>query len=359
MMKHKVTQKGVATLGIATALLLGTSLITIFMAKSAVYEQKVISNIYQTQTAAEVAQAGLEYGMAYLEKNRDTLLADDDNDGYMDIANTAYFVNAPIKSGYPASDYTITYSNPVASNMDLIYILGKGASTNTTASRTIHQMLYFQPNLSNVPELPVIVKGDVDFSGDAVVTNMESDKTIWSGGTADMAGSSATITSGGGSTPGNIGADIIDEDAAIASITNEDFFKNTFGLPKEQLKEYMRVVDKDTNLDGVVGQSIWVESPTQMVRYNSNDVYGSPTEPVLLIINGDARITGTLVVYGFVYVTGDVDNIGIFNVYGSVSVEGNMGALGTFDIIYDSTVLNLLKMNQGNVAVVPGSWLDL
>ena len=118
-------------------------------------------------------------------------------------------------------------------------------------------------------------------------------------------------------------------------------------------------MDKDTSLDGIVGESIWVESPAAMVRFNGNDIIGSPAQPVLLIINGDAKITGTVLVHGFVYITGNVFNSGTFNVYGSVSIEGDMGALGTFDIIYDSGTLDQLKKTPGHAAVVPGSWFDL
>ncbi len=357
--KGKLIQQGMATLTVATGLLVATSLLTIFAAKSAIYEQKILSNTYQSQMASEVALAGLEYGVAYLEKNRDTLMADIDNDGYIDIGANPYFLNAPISTGTPSGNYTITYSNPISGNNNIIYISGQGASTSSTASRSMHEMVYFQPNLANIPIIPVMVKGEVDFSGDAMVTNMESEYTVWSGGSAVMKGSSETVTSTGGSSPGNIGADIVADDATLASSTGDEFFMNTFGVSKDQLKDQMRVVDKDTSLDAISGESVWIESPTQMVRYNGNDVMGTPTEPVLLIINGDAKITGTLVVYGFVYITGNVDNSGTFNVYGSVSVEGDMGALGTFDIIYDSAVLDQLKKNQGNVAVVPGSWYDL
>ncbi len=60
------------------------TVVTLFSAKFGVMQQKITGNQYRAQQAFEAAEAGLEYGLNYLDKNSATVIIDSNSDGYID-----------------------------------------------------------------------------------------------------------------------------------------------------------------------------------------------------------------------------------------------------------------------------------
>lgn len=114
---------------------------------------------------------------------------------------------------------------------------------------------------------------------------------------------------------------------------------------------------------------IWCQTGCNI---GSNQVVGSPLNPVLLILDGpDVRIQGT--VWGFVFirslgntlspVTGGSAELRMnagAAVYGSIVVQGQVVKINaTAALIYDGTVLARLEAQAGvKPATLPGAWND-
>ena len=94
---------------------------------------------------------------------------------------------------------------------------------------------------------------------------------------------------------------------------------------------------------------------------NSNGTYGSPTAPVILVVNGNVHVQGTITIYGVLYCQdGTWDNTGggDAQIVGAAIAEGNFTATGTPNPTYDPNVLRRLRETTGQYAKVPGGWRD-
>jgi hypothetical protein len=89
---------------------------------------------------------------------------------------------------------------------------------------------------------------------------------------------------------------------------------------------------------------------------------GSPSQPVLLVVNGDLTFTSpSVTIYGVVYIRttgGQWTTAGAGQVVGAVVVDGDVVGLGTTSLIFDPGVIALIRWNTGSFVRVPGSWRD-
>lgn len=124
---------------------------------------------------------------------------------------------------------------------------------------------------------------------------------------------------------------------------------------------------------------IWCQQPTpNSCDIGANDQVGTPSAPVILVLDGPVSIQGT--VFGFVFIrdTGTAlnpatgsslpgacpnDCILTMNagaaVYGALVMQGQMKSNGTSALIYDGNVLQAVIDQAGPVyATLPGAWTD-
>jgi hypothetical protein len=331
------------------------------------HSQKIAANQATNQQAFEAAQAGLDVGMPYLEQNSATIVANPVSGliaPYTDnnIQNIALTNN---------SRYTITYTNPVAANYNLLKVSVTGSDANNVASKTISQQAQFSSLLPTTPTLPLTTKGDLRLAGNATITNLESNNTIRTGGDVDIDGDAVTIIQAGvGSDKNHIGSDIQENVSAIDNQSADTLFNSYFGVSTTMMKNQVaNYYENDSNTNytdtiaGKVGTSIWIEQTEGKAKIKGDATIGSPTQPVLLIINGGAKFSGDVTIYGLVYLIGSSEvNInlrGHLTVVGGVITSDELRIGGSADIIYSSTVLNNLKNNVLiNYNKVPGSWKD-
>src|SRR3990167_4614051 len=132
-------QSGATTLIMTLVLLMLSTLIILFAAQYGRLQDKAISNINRSHQAFEAAQAGLEYGVNYLNKFSTAILANPVS-GYIPAYSDSNTNNVALANN---SRYTITYSNPVAFNYKLIKISSTGTSDDGTSTRTVSQLVKF------------------------------------------------------------------------------------------------------------------------------------------------------------------------------------------------------------------------
>lgn len=109
--RQNKSQSGMATLMFAVVLLIALTVITFLSARTLLTEQAISANEYRSKEAAYAAEAGLEYGIAWLDANDPSFAtwsgADLDGDGisYDDLEAD----NSSLVSGSDTYNISVTY----------------------------------------------------------------------------------------------------------------------------------------------------------------------------------------------------------------------------------------------------------
>ncbi len=310
-----------------------------------------------------------------------------------------YFNNTPT-SPLPTNPTTKDIAcGSKPSDMTQALVTAKGWSDDCTAVRTITQCVTtFKIFPDKRLHQPVVSKAGVGAFGNATLINRYTNSNIWSGGAATASGAafatylrpsnteSADYTTDqldsadktantqlvSNKKTGN-GIDIITDDPTLGTITTSttdltdpaknQLFYMLFAQTKSVIKAAAdtagQLFPTGTSLTGKTGL-VWVEGDGSL---SGNDVIGSPTSPVILIINGDLSFTGGTI-YGVVYVTGATKITGNPVVKGSIVAENSAPSTGAgaLTLVYkpwggDGTASPPPFM-AGTGAVIAGSWKD-
>ena len=204
-------QRGAATLVTALILLLAITLVTFSAARVGVTEQRTSANDMRAKTAQDVANAGVEYGIAYLNKNNSLInqLGGDGwgaggssgttwqrcaaatdlpcGDGTANIYNNAgpgftnwlFYTVLAGKLEQPSDkySYTVSYLSPCAGacvNLipeqdTTVVVIAQAQATgggDVLAARAVsRQVVRSALGLGRLPQAPVMAAGTVDLSG--------------------------------------------------------------------------------------------------------------------------------------------------------------------------------------------------
>ncbi len=359
-------QRGAAVLVMTLVLVTISTLLILMAGNYGVMQAKSVSNLNRNYQAYEAAQAGMEFGINYLNQNNSTILANPVG-GYIPAYSDSNTSNVTLANN---AKYSINYTNPVANNYQLIKITSTGSNSDSTANKTVSQLIQFGSLLVNPPNIPLLSQGSVSLSGNSSIINIYNNNTIKSGSTVSLSGSADTVTSAGtSSTAGHLGSDITQNNSAMASQTNDDFFATYFGQSPTTVKgsvAHYYSNNSSTNysstLGGMTGATIWIDQTGGEASLNSNITIGSVNNPVLLIVNGNLKITGNVTIYGYVFIMGDSSTslLGNLNIIGGVGTAGQISAAGSIQINYSPTTLTNLQNSSAMryYAKVPGSWKD-
>ncbi len=359
----RTRMRGALVLAISLALLASATLIVLIAANSGSISSKVFGAQYRSAQAFMAAQAGLDFGEAYLKANRSSIIQDSNLDGYIDSYTSIQTQNVSLPNG---SVFSVNFSNPIVNDFDLIEIIVTGTSEDGTATRFVSQQIKFMPVLFHYEQLPLVILGDVSMSGSAKVRNTEGSATIRSGDDIRLYSGAKTINSSGiMSTSSGLSTDVVEEDGVLEDMEQDLFFENHFGVQSSFLKLFTDlyyqnyfITSYDSELDGQQGKFIWIDQTFGSAVLAGNTEIGSSSDPVVLVIDGNLSVSGGVEIYGFVYVSGNVYASGTATINGGIIVGGNLYGSGNMDIIYDSTALQNTQSNLLVIGKVPGSWRD-
>jgi len=350
-------ERGATTLLLTTILLMTASMIIIFAASYSMMQQKIASNQYQSNQAYEAAEAGLEYGIVYLQKNSATILANPNN-GYIQAYSDSNITNVTLANN---NKFSIVYSNPIAYNYKIIQLVCTGTNSDGTSTKVISQGVAVQ-GLTTPPSLPSTLKGNVTLSDYADISNytaVSSAPTISSGGSVVLTGNATTSTWNGGSSVGNIRSDIQQNVSMLTNITNADLFAQYFSVTSNAMKKYVTNFYTTNYIlaAGQTGVSIWID---QAVNFSGSTTIGASNNPVLIIINGDLQMTDNVILNGLVYVLGSVYVNGNASINGALVATGALTIITTGSLTFNNSILNKVKQLPvlNYWAKIPGSWKD-
>ncbi|WP_185962648.1 PilX N-terminal domain-containing pilus assembly protein [Thalassomonas sp. M1454] len=399
LMHMKKQQQGMAVLVISIILLVLITLISLYLARSVLVEQKMVSNDFRARQAFDNAEAGLALAM---EAISDDKYWDEDGNvlGVFDL-DAGDGINDSNTGDLDNGSVSINVITVVINELDAYTIESTGLSDDGTASRTVTADMRALNPLPNIPDNPLSTKGTIILGGSATIHNPEGHSTIWSGGDVDVGSNNSTETTIADPSDPNyprcmddgscntvetssrdkIGLDIIEHDSDLANLTAAEMFENFFGMSPERYKEVMSDViigGPDARgecgntwngcVDGSQNDIIWYDGDVSenggsmgcaQIITGGNVCAENDQRPSVLVIDGDLDLQGTPHFYGIVYVMGSILGTGNSTFHGALIVAGDLAnsTSGSLDAHYDSSLLKKIKDN-GPKAVGAGSWKD-
>lgn len=333
---------------------------------------------YQSVAAFEAAQAGLEYGMAYLNEYYKTV-----------VDNTTLTMNLP------AARFTVTIRfNP---NKENIQLIAEGVSPDGAITRVIRQQVYFVSDQWDIqlPRQTVVNKGAVELVGNAALSNPSTAVNIVSGDQVGFTGNAHTETDQGRvSSRQGIGDDVIAQDPVLQSVSASVFEENYLGQlfgnfqgGEDYNYENTNHYNYSATLDGVTGKQVWITQSGGQATINGKTTIGTSDDPVTIFVNGPLSLSGNVVIYGNIITNHTVEFSGNAKVYGLVfsnprtssaesRLTGNAAIHGAFigggqlimtgnsAVTFDPEVLKaslggLRSGAQGQYAKRVGTWNDM
>jgi hypothetical protein len=279
-------------------------------------------------------------------------------------------------------------------NMTRALVIAKGWSDDCRAVRTITQCVgtFNIFDSGKGPQQSFVSKAGIGAFGSATIINRYNNSNIWSGGALGLSGTPDTYLRPSGTTTADytsaqldiadtsntqlvsnkkgFGLDVATNDSTLASKTTSttnltdpaqnQFFDMLFAQTKAEIKNAAASVGQmlaGTSPAGLTGL-IWAEGNTAL---HNGDVVGSPTQPAILIVNGDLDLTGGPI-YGVIYVTGALSITGNPVVTGSIVSENgpNTGG-GGLTLVYKpwgDGSNQAPPFITGTGTVIAGSWKD-
>lgn len=368
------SQRGVATLSTALILLLAITLMTFSAARVGVVEQQIAANDYRARQALHAAEGGLE--RAVYRSNAVTPVLSTE---YADVLPGSTTTTTPCTVA--GICYSYIYTSVLApTSSALLRVTATGYSDDGSARKTVVQYIKKYSLLQRLPSDSVKTAGSYISNSNAIdIINNIKPNTIVAGGSVDTGGKTITSVNGvagagivaGSTTPGITGA-------VDTAAEQEIFFQSVFGTSSAEVKSASLPINcagacaalsntgttfsgqTITNYGTPQSPSIWVTGNTTI---NSNMVIGSPTKPVLLVVNGSLTLNGGATIYGFIYVTGNVTDdptvlAGNADVFGGIISERDLRFGGTAQVTYNDYPTTNGPFGPTFYVKVPGTWID-
>ena len=412
-------QRGAAALIVTTLLFFAMVLVTLFVNRNLVFEQRASANQYRATQAFEAAEAGAEWALAqlnnpqrlgpdcqpvadshagsfrsrYLNQTTATFAPRTWNNGSVATAlqptcvrsdtgwncscpaSSAPALTAPTGDGpFPAFSLQFMPGDKPGSvrvvSTGCTHLAGAclaGSSSSPDAIARVDVSVALLAGLRTPPAAALTTRGSVDADSAAFGAHNADPAT----GIAVHAGS--TITAGRARLSTAAGAPLasalIGNDASLAGPNADRFFASTFGLDKERWKNQPSVAriactsDCAAAIDAAIRAAdgsalIWLDGDLAL---DGPVTLGSPEQPVVLVVSGAAHLRGAVTFHGVLYTAALGWNENVASgalLRGAAISEAGYSGSGTPDFVYDRRALDILQTRSGSFARVNGSWRD-
>ncbi len=329
-------QKGAAILIIAVILLIAALLSMIYATNHGMFQQKTATNQYADIQSHEAAQAGLEFGLAYLGANSATILANPSG-GYINYgASDTNLTNVLLANN---SKYSVVFTNPTQSSYTTLRMTSTGISADGTSTAVITED---------------VAQAASSMSTATIVGSISS-----SGKGGNITGANA-VTAGGSVDPNAVaGGTISANNNSITDLTGLELFTSIFGISEAAQQSQSSVYLSSALVPwNTVTGAVWV---TGSVSLSGNTTVGTVANPVVLIVTGSLSLSGNSTINGIVYTMGSAAFSGTSAINGFLVSQGSIAFSGNTSLNYNSSIANKLAVTgsvAGGYAIIPGSWHD-
>lgn len=341
-------QSGFATLSVTMLLLFLGTLAVLTSSKVIFYEQKTATNEYHYGQASAAAKAGLARALTYLGNTKTTLpnKASLFDGATKRLKPAAFPIVEQLNASKSGFSVTMSQPSPVADPY-LIQVTATGCADGCApctpdcgAQVIVTELVKLRKLVSNLPDAPLIARGAVDVGGSGNVLNTTPNGIF--------------IRAGGIISANKVTGKMVGNDTILAATPPEDFFNYFFNDAKATVKGAIPNLSATFPPAGQ-GGAYWIEGNTAI----HGGTYGSETEPVVLIVNGDLQINGGTTIYGLVYIIGGWSNSGggDSNIHGAAISDASYSTVGNKTITFNQTVLDVIGATTAPARVI-GSWKD-
>ncbi len=408
---HPTRQRGAAliiTLMISVLL----SLLGMYGAGILVLDTRSAANDFRAREAMAAAESGTEQGLGLLNANRMRISVNGLH-GSDDLASTPLLtwttctstaspclpvrsddrtnwqyltINASLTSQPVAGSFSLFLLTPSSGpSSRLVYnIVAIGLSADGTSNATLKQGAYFYPLLLGNVSTPLAASNvslsgsysiitDSNGGGTGVPVSVWSDKAITPGGNfaschiGDFVSGACTASGALSKSAGGapvIGPDLVGNDPAFPP----DLFQFLFGVAAsdyQKIKDQARVVADCGGLSGSSSGLIWVTGTC-----NPPVNIGTPANPVLLVVQGNASLNGGVHLYGLLYMFDplggakeELSTLGNSHLHGAILTHHDVDLKlnGSFVLEFDKGVLENVRNSPSarGLARIPGAWSDV
>jgi len=295
-------QKGAATLLIAVVLLFILTVVTIYAAKVGLQDQKISGNDYRSKTAFAAAQAGIDYGEAFIQENTGTFTSAGVMTTCPDLVTfPCNYATTATAADWEYNDLDVSALSPLASGEtfdvgyllsldDFVTVVGVGTSDDGTGNAVLREQVSIRTVLNTGPVPPVMAVG-VSAGGAFTVIgnpNIKTDSVFQDGNGGSATGQMFSTWSQdpqnlGGSLQSCYGGDFVDGSGTqCIGPTIPDDFGN---LPTWNQCTCNATPYSSTNAGGTVKEDI-VESP-------AHSAFDDPFDYVFKLTRAEMKSTAT------------------------------------------------------------------
>jgi hypothetical protein len=163
---------------------------------------------------------------------------------------------------------------------------------------------------------------------------------------------------------------VLANDPSLTELGSADrMFVSVFGMDRDTYRSQPAAVqvacsgDCATQIATAISQNpgriIWVQGPATI---DSAQVWGTATQPVMLLVQGNLTVSANLQLFGVMYLQGNATtwttSAGSTLIQGAVVAEGDLSVQGAPTIVFNPDVLRTINLTQGSLVRIPGSWRD-
>jgi len=421
-MKPQQQQRGAATLIVVMILFFIMAMMAGFANRNLIFEQRIASNYYRSGVALEAAEAGSEWALARL--NGTHVNATCTGAGatttfrqrYIDIEPSTRVLKPIVQAnvsascvrvadqgwecqcpagGWVAADVaaatqmqpsfdvsfgatgrpgvvSIIANGCTGSQSDLCRTDPAAANQQLLGAAVVRVEAALVSALKMPPATPLTVRQTVtDGVGALGLHNSDprsSGLLLLTGGAAPVLNDDRLDSLPG--TPGQQALISGDLTLGDVNLTDNKMFAMFFGMAPDQYQTQPAIrsvpcvagVDCSGLLLAAYNRGVriaWVNGPLTLT---TNVTLGTPTAPMLLVVNDAVNIDAPLIFNGLLYARGNI----VWNnssgqlalLKGAMIGAGTFTATGRVDLWYEGAIIDILSNAMGSFVRVPGSWWD-
>ncbi len=413
----RATLRGSGTLALLLVMLLGVTLMLLYLNRALMFEQRSAALLWREALAFEAAEAGRNWALASLNLDRsvdtacrptttagtpgpslrERLLAHDPSTGLWSPtgvqagcaigADSSWVCDCPVTSAaHPAlpngtaqaSSFAVSLASGVRPG-SLVLVsrgcVGAGANCDEAHRGDAQALVRIAlAALRAAPETPaatLVAAGSVTLAGPVSLVNADPG----SGGLAvDAGGSISTDVQvqllgppGGAGTLSTAANDPRWLGPTGAAMSGDEFFAANFGLARSRYRELPSLTrlacngscdatSVDTALAGGA-RALWVDGGLTIGAV----AWGSPSRPILLIVDGPLTVQGPARLHALVYagaVAWNNTDADPGTLRGALVSEASATLSGQIALAYDARLLTKVAQAGALYTQVPGSWRD-
>lgn len=313
------------------------------------------SSVFSTTLSSAVTAAATTIPVASVSglTTNGTITIDNETIAYSGISvknlTNAVRGSGGTQSSTHASGALVSQNECILTSVGGIPTIASPIGSRTLQAAVIAAGFSFQVGSTTVTP-SMAVAGTVAASNNIIIQNASatgqsnnfSGANIVSGGPTNLNNSAVTqINSSTGLVTSSNSSGLAGDVMTGAAINSSNLFALFFNQSKATVQAGANQSYNSSNINGAVGQTIWVNGALTL---NGNNTIGSLSRPVILIVNGNVTLTGpTITIYGFLYVIGSLNTSSTVSIIGALALEANANLTGNTTVSYNSAILSQLN----------------